>query len=202
MKKFVAIIVLALSSLAAAQTTPNINLNVPLFGTQNWNLVMNANFQALDLLLSGNAPLPSLVINGTLQTGSGFGGQFTIGQVMASGTAPACTFTSGGGTSPSCTLDTGSTNLAGSMILTTGTGSPGGSGTLTLTFAASPFGTNRPICVFRPSNLGAGTWNGLVGFVDQSNSTASDVTNFYNGTTPTALTASTTYWVDYICVAK
>ena len=139
----------------------------------------------------------------SIKVGSGSGGQLTIGQVMVSGAAPTCAFTSGGGTSPSCTLDTGSTNGAGALILHTGTGSPTGSGNITLLFSNPPFGTNQPVCMFRASNHGVSNlWNGVVMFTDLTSSTTSDETTFYNGTGPTPLVASTTYYLLYQCEAK
>lgn len=45
------------------QTTPNLGLNIPPFGTQNWNTPINANFSKLDILL---APYGTATIAGTL----------------------------------------------------------------------------------------------------------------------------------------
>lgn len=220
-KRYLFLILLGVSTVAYAQTTPIFNFNVPTPGTQTnaWGSLLNSNMFAVESLLSGATPITGLnisgnlvasgtatlgatQINGVATIGSGAGGQLIIGQVKASGSAPTCAFTSGGGSSPTCTLDTGSTNLAGTLILTTGTGSPAGSGTFTLTFNSPPFGTNKPVCEYRQSNQGGGTWNGLVGFADSTASTTSDLSNFFNGTTPTALTASTAYWVLYQCIAK
>jgi hypothetical protein len=212
---------LMLTSVLRAQTTPVYLFNVPTPGTEVnvWGSLLNSNMFTVESLLTGASPLTALnvtgnltaggtttlgatQVNGTMTLGSGSGGQLAIGQLKAVGSAPTCAFTSGGGTSPTCTLDAGSTNLAGIVILTTGTGSPAGSGTFTLTFNSPPFGANKPVCEYRPSNQGGGTWNGLVGFADQTASTTSDLSNFYNGTTPTALTASTIYWIAYQCIAK
>jgi hypothetical protein len=199
--KLLAFLIFA-AAIASGQTTPNIGLSVPAYGTQGWNTLLNNNFSALDLLLSGNSTLPALNVSGSIQTGNGVGGQIQLGGLMGVGSAPTCTFTSGGGTGPTCTLNTGSTNLAGNIILHTGTGSPGGSGLITLTFNAPPFGTNAPVCMFRASNNGVSNlWNGVVMFTDQSSTTTADETTYYNGTGPTPLAASTTYWLAYHCIA-
>jgi hypothetical protein len=130
--------------------------------------------------------------------------------LMVQGVAPTCAFTSGGGTSPSCTVDTGSTNGAGIIIATTGTGSPALTGTITLTFnvpAGTPaFGTNKPVCEYMPSENGAGQWGALATFSDKTPAVASDLFNWTNatGATPAgvALSTSTAYWINYHCFAK
>lgn len=128
-------------------------------------------------------------------------GQLTIPQVQVVGPAPGCTFTSGGGTSPSCIVDSGSTNAAGTIIATTGSGSPAGTGTITLTFS-STFGTNAPVCQYMASNHAAGQWSGLAVMQDKTPSTSSDLFTWTNGATPTALSASTVYRINYQCWAK
>jgi hypothetical protein len=125
----------------------------------------------------------------------------TVKRVTVSGAAPTCTFTSGGGTSPSCALDTGSTDTAGIIIATTGTGSPGGLGTITLTFS-SAFGTHTPSCIYMANNGGAGTWNGPAVMHDAVPSTTSDLMGWNNGTGASALSPSTAYWISYHCFAK
>lgn len=45
-------IVLALVASASAQTTPNLGLNIPTTGTQNWGPIINFNFSLLDTKLS------------------------------------------------------------------------------------------------------------------------------------------------------
>jgi hypothetical protein len=46
-----------------AQTTPNLNLNIPIAGTSNWGVpLLNANFSMLDSYLSGQTSLPGLSI--------------------------------------------------------------------------------------------------------------------------------------------
>jgi fibronectin-binding autotransporter adhesin len=126
-----------------------------------------------------------------------------------SGTAPTCTFTSGGGTTPSCTLDTGSTNSAGIIIATTGT-APAGTGTITLTFS-STFSTDKPVCIYQASDAGtgtSGTWGLLAVMKDKTPTTASDVFTWTNATFATtgalesALTAAKTYSINYHCFAK
>jgi hypothetical protein len=125
--------------------------------------------------------------------------------VIAAPSPPlTCAFTSGGGTSPSCALDTGSSNQNGIIILTAGSGSPAGSGTVTLTFAnnSGGFGPDKPVCQYQASDAGGGTWSALVGFKDSVPSNTSDVFKWTNGTSPTSLSASTTYWINYQCWPK
>jgi hypothetical protein len=128
-----------------------------------------------------------------------------VDRMMAVGTAPTCAFTSGGGTSPSCTLQTGSTDTLGTIIATTGTGTPGSTGTITLTFSAT-FGTNNPSCIYELSNGGAGQWGALATTSDKTPSTSSDLFNWTNATggTPAgvALSTSTAYWIIYHCWGK
>lgn len=70
---------LLLASFAFSQTTPNIGLNIPNYGTLNWNVQMNNNFSALDLMLSGNQSIPGLNVAGAL-TLSGLTGTSCIQQ--------------------------------------------------------------------------------------------------------------------------
>lgn len=52
MKRLLFLLSLLIPALLAGQTTPNINLNIPVFGTPFWNVQMNQNFTLLDSLLS------------------------------------------------------------------------------------------------------------------------------------------------------
>lgn len=133
--------------------------------------------------------------------------------VRINGGAPTCTFTTGGGTSPSCTLDTGSTNQSGIIIATTGTGSPAGTGTITLTFTnfSNAFGPDRPVCNYMASDGGAGQWVGLAVMKDKTPSNTSDLFTWTNQpvatgantiAVPTPLSTSTAYWITYQCWPK
>jgi hypothetical protein len=57
MKKFIFYLSLVCPFLAHAQTTPNLNLNIPIPGTEtnNWKTLLNNNFSSLDSYLSGGA---------------------------------------------------------------------------------------------------------------------------------------------------
>lgn len=125
--------------------------------------------------------------------------RITGAQLMVVGTAPSCTFTSGGGTSPSCALETGSTNSAGHIQATTGTGAPGSTGSITLTFNPSSFGTNAPVCIVEASNGGAANWNARVNTIPAANTTTAGTFNWDNNAV--ALATSTRYDMSYICVA-
>lgn len=66
------VLLLTLVGVAVCQTTPNINLNIPAHSTPNWDVLLNANFTALDLLLSGNSVIPALNVAGPITlSGSG-----------------------------------------------------------------------------------------------------------------------------------
>jgi hypothetical protein len=77
MKKLLVSIVLVIASVCAfAQSTPctltftctpNLQFQIPPFGTANWNVPVNANFTNLDLFLSGGLPIPALNVTGQLQ---------------------------------------------------------------------------------------------------------------------------------------
>lgn len=119
---------------------------------------------------------------------------------------PTCTFTSGGGTSPSCTLQAGSTNEKGVIIASTGTGAPGTTGTITLTFSLSGFqgatgGT--PACTYNVDNSGT-TWGNEAGTQVSTQSTTAPIVAWYNlvSGTLTALTTSSPYRIDYNCTAR
>lgn len=122
-------------------------------------------------------------------------------RLTVAGTAPTCAFSTGGGTSPSCSLDTGSSDNAGIIKATTGTGAPGATGTITLTFSIA-LGTNKPVCQYQASDAGTAAWTALPAFKDLTPTTASDIFTWTNGTVPTALAVSSTYWINYQCWAK
>lgn len=46
------------------QQTPNIGLETPAFGSNEWNVPLNYNFTQLDLYLSGNLPIPAINVTG------------------------------------------------------------------------------------------------------------------------------------------
>jgi hypothetical protein len=128
-----------------------------------------------------------------------FGMEKHPGRLIVVGTAPTCAFTSGGGTSPSCTVDTGSTDFVGVIKASEGTSPTVALGTITLTFSAT-YGTNKPACVYSLSNGGTGVWNARATAIDLTPTTTSDVFNIdNNGTT---FSASSSYWINYVCGAK
>lgn len=58
MKKILLVVLVSvLSFSASAQVTPNLHLNLPTYGTPNWNVLLNQNFSILDSYLSGMTPL-------------------------------------------------------------------------------------------------------------------------------------------------
>ena len=60
---------LMLVSLASAQTTANLHLNVPNFNAVGWDVSLNQNFSMLDSFLSGGATLPAFKTSGITITG-------------------------------------------------------------------------------------------------------------------------------------
>jgi hypothetical protein len=123
----------------------------------------------------------------------------TVGSIKVSGTAPTCSFTTGGGTGPACIIGTGNTNSGGTIALIVGTGSPAASGSATLTFANSPFGTNIPSCVFWLSDRAGSNWNARATLIESSVSTSSVVFNWDNNAV--ALSPSGNYQLHYLCFA-
>ena len=190
-------------------------------GGSNWRWPLGINFRrgaingtAVQIdapCLSGAVPCNSDAITFTAYDASNvahtasIGGDSTgsllVSQLRTSGAAPTCTFTSGGGTGPTCTLDTGSSNSAGIIIITAGTGSPAGAGTITLTFNSPPFGVHNPVCEYQ-ANDGANSWSSLPVMKDKTPSTTSDLFTWTNGTGPTPLGVSTAFWINYQCWAK
>lgn len=59
------VLLLTLVRVGICQTTPNIGLNIPAHSTPNWDVLLNANFTLLDLLLSGNSTISGLNVAGT-----------------------------------------------------------------------------------------------------------------------------------------
>jgi hypothetical protein len=74
MKKLLSLIFLLSSTCFAQYTpTPNIGLQIPATGSNNWNIPLNLNFNLLDQYLSGVKPIPALsvtdnvIVGGTVQ---------------------------------------------------------------------------------------------------------------------------------------
>jgi hypothetical protein len=132
----------------------------------------------------------------------GIAGTSASSHVLTAGTAPSCAFSSGGGTGPACALETGSTDMAGTMTLTTGSGSPGSAGTVTLTLNGT-MGTNSPVCIAGLTK-GATDWSvsSTVRVTTQSTTAPVFTWNSQSATALVALTVSTTYKISYICIAK
>lgn len=124
---------------------------------------------------------------------------YSVGTV--SSTIPTCAMTTGGGTGPACALIAGSNNLAGTIRLTPGT-APGTTGTVTLTFAGSLTGPNgtTPSCSIDLAGTGTGAWNGVSANALLTTRSSSAPIFTWNNTV--ALTAASTYDMDYICVPR
>ena len=119
--------------------------------------------------------------------------------------APACTFSTGGGTTPSCATQAGSTNEKGVIIATTGTGAPGSTGTITLTFVGTFSGASgaAPACTYTLDNSGT-AWGAEAVTQINTQSTTAPVINWTNiaALTATALATSSPYRIDYTCQAR
>lgn len=119
--------------------------------------------------------------------------------------SPSCAFTSGGGTSPSCALQAGSTNNSGTIIATTGSGSPASSGTITLTFVGTFSGPTgaAPSCNYNPNDSGTAWGNGALAKVSTQSTTA-PVLAWSNSAANvlTALSTASPYRIDYTCTPK
>lgn len=94
MKKIVLICLVVFSTLVACgqSSTPNIGLQIPATGSNNWYIPLNYNFTKLDLLLSGNSPLPNLTVTGAgsfggIVTAAGFAGPGGSGTALTTGAA-------------------------------------------------------------------------------------------------------------------
>lgn len=85
MKKLATYLVLCACALVALaqQPTPNIGLQIPATGSNNWYIPLNFNFSKLDQLLSGNIAIPALRVTNN---------------VFIGGTVTANAFSTGGGT--------------------------------------------------------------------------------------------------------
>jgi hypothetical protein len=161
-----------------------------------------------DLSLSRSAGAILNVGSGALGSTAG---TMDTSRVRTGSLTPTCTFTSGGGTSPSCAFGQGSSDAAGTIIATTGTGAPAGTGTITLTFSAgTTFAVHASSCVFMANDGGAGTWAGLPVMKNKTPGTTSDLFTWTNQpaatgantiAVPTPLATSTAYWIDYHCWA-
>ncbi len=139
----------------------------------------------------GIVPTFNLVPNALTQLG---------GRQIVRGLAPTFAVT-GFGTGPTVTIGTGSSDAAGSVLITAGT-APGSSGTFTLTFstATGAYGTNPPACIFGLLN-GTGSWNALAQEpVIQTPTTTSVVGNWADNSVP--LTAASTYGFVWSCYGK
>lgn len=142
---------------------------------------------------------------GTMGTFFDQGGNIFVTGLGAGTIVPTCTFTSGGGTSPSCALQAGSTNEKGTIIASTGTGAPGTTGTITLTFAGTFAGASNttPSCTFTINDSGTAWGNGALAKVSTQSTTA-PIVAWSNSVANvlTALTVSSPYRIDYVCVAR
>lgn len=185
---------LCLGIIAHDTLTPTVLADVVCAQTQGCSI--------LNPIFTGTAAMASGTFSGLLTANGGLtiaSNTFNFRRgVVTGGSAPTCTFTSGGGTSPSCAMGAGSTDSVGAVVLTTGTGAPGAAGSFTLTFNAA-LGANNGACVFMPFD-GAAAWNGRATFKGTSATTGANVIAWDNNAV--ALTISTTYGATYHCFGK
>ena len=103
MKKIFLALFLCVSAISAQTPTPNIGLQIPATGSNNWYIPLNYNFTKLDLLLGGVSPVPQFRITGNLYVGGvvqaagfvGLSGAFATTPGAAQGAVP---YFSGSGT--------------------------------------------------------------------------------------------------------
>lgn len=147
-------------------------------------------------LSNGGAPSFSISNSGTVFDD----GTNTFGSAPT-GTVPTCAMTTGGGTGPACTVLAGSSNEKGTVEMTPGT-TPGSTGTTTITFAGTFAGATNttPSCVFTLANTGTGAWNALGTVFFSTRSTTVPVFTWADNAV--ALTAASTYDVDYKCTPR
>src|SRR5215471_1672924 len=123
----------------------------------------------------------------------------TVGRLQAKGVMPACFFLRGGGPASSCLLEAGSTDMAGTIIATTGAGETQASGAIQLNFS-SPYGSNSPSCSYTLNNAGGGNWDARATVMDKVASKVSDLFTWDNN--GVKLRPSTAFKVNYWCAAK
>jgi hypothetical protein len=120
MRKIIFILVMsAVAMVARAQVTPtpNIGLEIPAAGSQNWNLPLNYNFNLLDLLLGGVNPLPHGLTAPYWNVTTGYqinGSYGTSGYVLTS---------TGSGSTWAINPSAGMTQLTGDVLAGPGGGS-------------------------------------------------------------------------------
>lgn len=130
MKKLLAFALLVPTLVFAQTPTPNIGLQIPATGSNNWYIPLNYDFTRLDLMLSGNTPIPGLAVSGnvtiagTLTAGTivGVGGG-TFPTISGTITAGRCvtwvtTTTIGQAAAPCGTGGSGGATLAGTQTFT------------------------------------------------------------------------------------
>lgn len=113
-------------------------------------------------------------------------------------TVSTCTGVGGGGT---CAVQTGSSDGAGTIIVTAGSAATAGGGTIGLTFN-SAIGTNASACTLQVAN-GTGTWEAASTLTVTAQTTAAMSFSYLNGPpTGTAFTNGSTYLVNYFCPGR
>ena len=122
----------------------------------------------------------------------------TMPERVTSGTAPTCTVSGGAsagfGAGATCVVAAGSNDNAGA-IYSQATGTPGSSGTVTLTFHTA-LGPHHSACSFTPANS-TGTWNAGASIIPTSNSINTPSAAWDNN--GVALTVGSYYGINYNC---
>jgi len=119
----------------------------------------------------------------------------------ATGVTPTCTVT-GAGATGTCALVAGSTNEKGTIRISAAGAAPAATGTVTLSFVGTFQFTATPTCTFNYANTGTGTWSLTVTtpIVLTTRSSTAPVLNWNQ--TAVALTAGSTYDIDYACALR
>lgn len=133
----------------------------------------------------------------------GISGTASSAQIKTVGSVPTVSQTgAGSGGSVGVAVETGSTDMAGTITITTGNASVGSTGTVTLTFNQAYTG-NTPV-VLLTLVKGATDWGALATARITTQSTSAPIITWNNSATgaAAALTTNTTYKISYIVISK
>ena len=163
-------------------------LRLRALGTSSWNQNNNFTMFQIDSAIKGDG------VASIRQDGDIYGHAWISNQK----TGPTISSCTGAGTGGTCTLDSGSNDGAGTITITAGTGTSAAGGGISLSFNI-PVGGNSSGCLFNNA-AGSGQWQAGSSFNITAQNASGVTFNWLNGPpTGTALTASSTYKINYFC---